>query len=136
MLKFGNTKCIPRSKTSRDPRTDEIPDVNIQLECQLYRYSGFHCVKFSKDEYVFNFSSLSKYDKGSVYAVQILNNQDVGALGSWIMPMSIDLKDLVSEIPISKLKNVPRFLKTCKHYVDCYIIRHEQYVKLQVHIQQ
>ncbi|XP_076766640.1 uncharacterized protein LOC143433244 [Xylocopa sonorina] len=46
------------------------------------------------------------------------------------MPMGIDLDDIVFDSPIDKLKNVPRFLKTCKHYIDCYSMRREQYTTL------
>ncbi|XP_033191382.2 uncharacterized protein LOC117157442 [Bombus vancouverensis nearcticus] len=129
ILKFGNTKCV-HSNITKCLTTDEVEDINLQLESELYRYSGFHCVKFSKQEHVFNFSPLNKYDKNNVFAVQILNDQHKGILGKWVMPMGIDLQDVICDFPILELKNVPHFLKICKQYIDCYFIRQEQYTTL------
>ncbi|XP_003395017.1 uncharacterized protein LOC100644010 [Bombus terrestris] len=129
ILKFGNIKCV-HSNITKCLKTDEVQDINLQLESELYRYSGFHCVKFSKQEHVFNFSPLNKYDKNNVFAVQILNDQYKGILGKWVMPMGIDLHDVICDFPIHELKNVPHFLKICKQYIDCYFIRQEQYTTL------
>ncbi|CAK9830408.1 hypothetical protein ANTRET_LOCUS7587, partial [Anthophora retusa] len=134
LLKFGKIKCTFDSDDTDSLTIDSIPNVNKQLEFQLYKYSGFYCAKFTKHEYVFNFSSLNKYDNKNTFAVQILNNEDKGTLGKWLMPMAVDLKHLVSEIPIDNLKNVPNFLRTCKHYTDCYFIRHQQYTTLMANI--
>ncbi|CAK9821116.1 hypothetical protein ANTPLA_LOCUS11129 [Anthophora plagiata] len=134
VLKFGKTKCTFDPDDTDSLTIDSIPDINKQLEFQLYKYSGFCCVKFTKYEYVFNFSSSNKYDNKNTFAVQILNNEEKGTLGKWLMPMAIDLNHLVSEIPIDNLKNVPNFLRTCKHYTDCYFIRHQQYATLMANI--
>ncbi|XP_076672141.1 uncharacterized protein LOC143371128 [Andrena cerasifolii] len=130
IVKFGKTKPaydlnIPDAPIDKD--IYHIPNVNIKLQSELYRYSGLYCVEFSHGEHIFNFSPLNRYDKGNTFVVQILNKQNVGTLGKWIMPMSIDLDDLVSEFSISNLKNVPRFVRTCKHYIDCYVMRCQQF---------
>ncbi|XP_017798070.1 PREDICTED: uncharacterized protein LOC108579130 [Habropoda laboriosa] len=130
ILKFGKIECTFHPDTTDGLTIDNIPDVDIQLGSQLYRYAGLYCVKFSKEKYVFHFSCSNKYAKEDIFAVEILNNQDQGTLGKWLMPMAIDLEYLVSEVPIDNLKNVPHFLRTCKHYIDCYYIRHEQYTTL------
>ncbi|XP_017760066.1 PREDICTED: uncharacterized protein LOC108550743 [Eufriesea mexicana] len=129
MIKFGNTKCVFPSSTSSDLNT-KIPDVNIQLETELHKYSGLHCVKFSAEEYVFHFTPPNKYDRENIFAVQILNNQGKGTLGKWVMPMGIDLNDIVSEYPITDLRNIPNFLRICKQHVNAYFVRQQQYIIL------
>ena len=130
LVKFGNTKLaydlnVPGSLINKD--IYQVPNINIKLQSELYRYSGLYCVEISHKQYIFNFSPLNRYDKGNTFAVQILNKKNVGTLGKWIMPMSVDLNDLISEFPISKLKNIPRFVRTCKHYINCYMIRCQQF---------
>lgn len=134
ILKFKNTKCIFRSNLVNNITANKIPNVNLQLKSELYRYSGFYCVKFSEEEYIFNFSPLNKYDRKNIFAVQILNDQKKGILGKWIMPMSIDLNDLTSDFPITELRKIPHFLKTCKQHIDSYFIRQTQYNTLMVYI--
>lgn len=134
ILKFKNIKCVFHSNLVNNLSTDEVPNVNLQLKSELYRYSGFYCVKFSEEEYIFNFSPLSKYDKKNIFAVQILNNQKNGTLGKWVMPMGIDLNDLTSDFPITELRKIPHFLKICKQHIDSYFIRQTQYITLMVYI--
>ena len=130
IVKFGKTKPaydsnIPEAPINKD--IYKVSNTNVKLQSELYRYSGLYCVESSNEQHIFNFSPLNKYDKENTFAVQILNKQNVGTLGKWIMPMSVDLDDLISEFSISNLKNVPRFVRTCKHYIDCYIIRRQQF---------
>ena len=132
--KFKNSKCIIQPSCINSLRTDNIQDINLQLESELYRYSGFYCVKFTKQEYIFNFSSSNKYNKDNIFAIQILNDQNKGVLGKWVMPMAIDLKDIISNFPIHKLKNLPSLLKICKQHIDSYFVRHEQYTTLMVYM--
>ncbi|XP_043802294.1 uncharacterized protein LOC122719992 [Apis laboriosa] len=130
ILKFKNTKCIFRSNLVSNLNTDKVPNINLQLKSELYRYSGFYCIKFSENEYIFNFSPLNKYDRKNIFAIQILNNQKKGTLGKWVMPMSIDLNDLTSDFPITELRKIPHFLKICKQHIDSYFIRQTQYTAL------
>ena len=130
IVKFGKTKPAYESNIPDAPIDKDIyrvPNINIKLQSELYRYSGLYCVEFLHEQYIFKLSPLNRYDKKNTFAVQILNKKNVGTLGKWIMPMSVDLDDLISEFPISKLKNVPRFVRTCKHYIDCYMIRCQQF---------
>ncbi|KAG6798812.1 hypothetical protein HZU73_05615 [Apis mellifera caucasica] len=130
ILKFKNTKCVFHSNLVNNLSTDEVPNINLQLKSELHRYSGFYCVKFSEEEYIFNFSPLSKYDRKNIFAVQILNNQKKGTLGKWVMPMGIDLNDLTFDFPITELRKIPHFLKICKQHIDSYFIRQTQYTAL------
>lgn len=134
ILKFKNTKCVFHSNLVNNLSTDEVPNINLQLKSELYRYSGFYCVKFSEEKYIFNFSPLSKYDRKNIFAVQILNNQKKGTLGKWVMPMGIDLNDLIFDFPITELRKIPHFLKICKQHIDSYFIRQTQYTALMVYI--
>ncbi|XP_034187469.2 uncharacterized protein LOC117607641 isoform X1 [Osmia lignaria lignaria] len=129
--KFSNTECcIVESEVSNPVSPKKILNIDAQLESALYKYSSFYCVKYTKQECVFNFSSLNKCDKKNTFAVQILMNKEKITLGKWLMPMPIDLIDLMLELSIKELKDLPYFFKTCKHYNDCYFMRHEQFVAL------
>ncbi|XP_054003013.1 uncharacterized protein LOC128889412 [Hylaeus anthracinus] len=135
--KYKNTKITYdqnasdiSANTNTDSDTPEILDVDIELQFQLYRYAGIYCVKSSKEEFIFNFSSSHKYEKKGTFAVQILNKDNLGHLGKWIMPKSIDLNVLISIFPIQELKYIPSFVRTCKHYIDCHFLRQEQYHEL------
>ncbi|XP_043249147.1 uncharacterized protein LOC122395550 [Colletes gigas] len=114
------------SDVSTDTDISEVPDINIELELELFRYAGVYCVEFSEKECVFNLSASNKYEKKSTYVVQILNANGERRLGKWIMPESIDLHTLISKFPINETKYIPQFIRICKHYVNCYFLRHEQ----------
>ncbi|CAL7934677.1 unnamed protein product [Xylocopa violacea] len=131
VIKFGKTKHTFHSNQITENLNDvNIPNIGAWLKYELCRYSGFYCVYCSKQGQVFNFLSSNKYDAKNIYVAQILNNQNKPSLGKWIMPMGIDLDDLVSDFPIDKLKNVPRFLRICKFSIHCYFVRCEQYATL------
>lgn len=130
IYKFKKIKITFDQKTSdvsNDTDIFEVPNINTELEFQLYKYAGIYCVKFSEKELIFNFSSSNKYKKEDTFAVQILNQNAEWGLGKWIMPMAIDLNDLMTMFSIKNLKYIHHFIRTCKYYVDSYFLRHEQY---------
>lgn len=112
----------------------EIPNVEVDLQNDLYNFAGLRCVKFRRDEIIFNFTSTSEHQKENIYTVQIFIKDRKGYLGKWIMPMSIDMNDMLTKIPIDKLENLTPFIKSCKHDIDCYIIRQEQFLLLKVYL--
>lgn len=137
IYKFKKIKITFDQKTSdvsNDTDIFEVPNINTELEFQLYKYAGIYCVKFSEKELIFNFSSSNKYKKEDTFAVQILNQNAEWGLGKWIMPMAIDLNDLMTMFSIKNLKYIHHFIRTCKYYVDSYFLRHEQYHALKVHV--
>ncbi|XP_076226620.1 uncharacterized protein LOC116432598 [Nomia melanderi] len=126
---FKKIKTIPESNISSvpiDPDISKVPNINVELASDLFRFAGFRCIKFTKNEFIFNFSSQSKYDKDNIFAVQILHKKRKWTLGKWVMPISIDLEDLVCQFS-NDASDIPCFLKACKHYIDCYFLRCEQY---------
>lgn len=108
-----------------------IPNVEVDLQNDLYRFAGFYCVKSRRDEFIFNFTSTNAEQKDT-YAVQIFVKDRKGNLGKWVMPMSIDMNYILSKSPIDELKNITVFVKNCKHNVDCYTMRQEQFLSLKV----
>ncbi|XP_029175475.1 uncharacterized protein LOC114943920 [Nylanderia fulva] len=117
-----NLKILPHSR--------RIPNVEVDLQNELYNFAGFHCAKFRRDEIVFNFKPTSKYQKNDTYAIQIFIKNGKGELGKWVMPMSFDVNDMLSKIPIDKTKNIGPFLKSCQHNIDCYVARQDQFLSL------
>lgn len=135
-LRFANVEeHISESQNWETPsRSREIPNVEVDLQNDLYNFAGLRCVKFRRDEIIFNFTSTSERQKKDIYAIQIFIKDRKGHLGKWILPMSIDVNDMLTKIPIDKLENLSPFLKSCKHDIDCYIIRQEQFLSLKKHI--
>ncbi|XP_011251333.1 uncharacterized protein LOC105248302 [Camponotus floridanus] len=119
-------------ETPSHPR--EISNVEVDLQNDLYNFAGLHCVKFRKDEVVFNFTSTSERQKKDIYAIQFFIKDGKAHLGKWIMPMSIDMDDMLTKIPLDKLENLTPFIKSCKHDIDCYIVRQEQFLSLKKQI--
>lgn len=112
---------------------NKILNVQVDLKNDLYRFAGFRCVKFRKNESIFNFTSTNEKQKDNTQAVQILVKDGKGKLGKWVMPVSIDINNILSKTPIDKLKNLSAFIKSCKHNVDCYTVRQEQFLSLKVY---
>ncbi|XP_050450561.1 uncharacterized protein LOC126851043 [Cataglyphis hispanica] len=135
-LRFANVeKHISESQSWETPsRSKEIPNVEVDLQNDLYNFAGLRCVKFRRDEIVFNFTSTNERQKKDIYAIQIFIKDRKGHLGKWILPMSINVNDMLTKIPIDKLENITSFLKSCKHDIDCYIVRQEQFLSLKKHI--
>lgn len=135
-LRFANVEeHISESQNWETPsRSREIPNVGVDLQNDLYNFAGLRCVKFRRDEIVFNFTSTSERQKKDIYAIQIFIKDRKGHLGKWILPMSIDVNDMLTKIPIDKLENLSPFLKSCKHDIDCYIVRQEQFLSLKVYL--
>ncbi|KAL0134253.1 hypothetical protein PUN28_001209 [Cardiocondyla obscurior] len=114
----------------------ELPNVEYDLQTDLYRFAGFWCVKSQRHELIFNFTSSNKEQKDYTYAVQIFIENKKSTLGKWVMPMSINMDQLLSETPIKEPKDLISFVKNCKHHVACYTVRQEQFLSLQKHISQ
>ncbi|XP_014601428.1 PREDICTED: putative uncharacterized protein DDB_G0289963 [Polistes canadensis] len=79
---------------------------------------------------VFAFSTGEKITNDNLFCVEILTTGNNLKLGKWVMPPSTDMKDILSEFPLDKNKNLKSFLKCCKQHVNCYSYRQEQYNNL------
>ncbi|KAL2714404.1 myb-like protein X isoform X2 [Vespula squamosa] len=114
-----------------NPSLISIKDKNtsIILKNDLYRFSGIHCVKSDKP-IVIEFSAGNKVTNDSIFSIEILQIDGQYKIGKWVMPLSIDLNDILSKYPLGNSKNLKPFLKCCKHYIDCYIYRRKQYYDL------
>ncbi|XP_012531955.1 uncharacterized protein LOC105834201 [Monomorium pharaonis] len=131
-------KDVENRVTEKPPESSEVPsgisstqqNAQVDLQTDMYRFAGFHCIKFRRDEFIFNFTSTNGERKDNTYAIQIFIKDKKAHLGKWVMPMSIDMNYLLSKTPIDNLKNLPAFIKSCKHNVDCYTERQEQFLSL------
>ncbi|XP_011866539.1 PREDICTED: uncharacterized protein LOC105561296 [Vollenhovia emeryi] len=133
-VRFKDVKQRVTDRVLRDlvapPRLGRMPNVDVDLQSDLYRFAGFRCIKFQRNELVFSFTSTNGEQRDNAHAVQIFVKDGKGNLGKWVMPMSIDMNDILSETPIDQLKNVTAFIKNCKHNADCYAVRREQFLSL------
>ncbi|XP_012271264.1 uncharacterized protein LOC105694815 [Orussus abietinus] len=133
ITKFGNIKNVKRlseSISTSRKAIQTIPNVEIELQNDLYKFAGMQCVKFTKEEFVFKFFSVCETRNVEVYTIQFFNKDGVGTLGKWALPMPIDMDRILEETPINVLSQVTLFLRNCKHYINCYTSRMEQYFEL------
>ncbi|XP_020290893.1 uncharacterized protein LOC109858236 isoform X2 [Pseudomyrmex gracilis] len=108
-----------------------LPNVDVDLQNDLYRFAGLNCVNVHGNEVTFNFVSTSNEQEAkNKYAVQMFIKDGKGHLGKWVMPMSIDMSEILAKTPIDSLKNLNPFVRTCKHYIDCYTERQQQFLSL------
>nr|XP_012214439.1 PREDICTED: uncharacterized protein LOC105667299 [Linepithema humile] len=110
-----------------------IPNIEADLQNELHNFAGFNCVKYHRNEIVFNFTTPNKLQENNTYAVQIFIKDGKSFLGKWVMPMSIDMNNILTKTPIDKIENINVFLKNCQHHINCYLERQEQYLKLKKH---
>lgn len=107
-------------------------DMRTEMRSDLYRFIGIRCTN-CKHRFVFEIANTDGVTWSDPYVVEILIDEyGRGKLGKWILPMSVDVQEILSQYPIDDLNNIRQFLKSCKHHVDCYICRAEQLKKLQV----
>ncbi|KMQ89677.1 grip and coiled-coil domain-containing protein, partial [Lasius niger] len=134
--KFGQLQFVKMPLTlmhDSEAARFHIPDVETEL-CQLYRFAGLRCREFDRNSrFVFEiYRAEQNVMKNDVYAIEILiDENDRGKLGKWVLPMSVDVQEILSKYPIDNLNNVKHFLRSCKHHVDCYLCRLKQFEELQ-----
>ncbi|XP_015188069.1 PREDICTED: uncharacterized protein LOC107072551 [Polistes dominula] len=112
-----------------DNSIDDILKRSINLNIDLYRFSGMQCIKMNNIS-IFEFSTGVNVTKDNLFCVEIVNTDDNLKLGKWVMPPSTDMEDILSEFPLDKHTNLKSFLKCCKQHVNCYSDRQEQYNNL------
>ncbi|XP_032670321.1 uncharacterized protein LOC116843732 isoform X1 [Odontomachus brunneus] len=129
-LKFGQLRLPKPSHNNKAATHRNVPDVWMELRRDLYRFAGIQCVK-CKGSFVFVMSSTDDVPSSDLYTVEILiDEHGCGKLGRWILPMSVDVQEILSQHPIDNLNNVRQFLKSCKQHVDCYTYRVKQLEEL------
>ncbi|XP_050455924.1 uncharacterized protein LOC126853866 [Cataglyphis hispanica] len=130
--KFGQLKFekLPLTHDSEAVRF-HIPDVQTELCHELYRFVGLRCRDIDQNSrFVFEINSTEQNNEQ--YAIEILIDENgCGKLGKWVLPMFINVQEILSQYPIDNLNNVKYFLKSCKHHVDSYLCRLKQFKELQ-----
>lgn len=112
--------------------SSRIPNIEVDLQNELYNFAGFNCIKFRRDEIVCHLMTTNELQENKTYAVQFFIKDGKVFLGKWVMPMSIDMPDILNNTPIDKLQDISAFLKNCQRHINCYITRQDQYLKLKV----
>lgn len=131
MLRFKDVEewLSEPASLNASPTVKNLPNVDADLQNDLYRFAGLNCVNIKRNEVTFNFASNEQQAKS---AVQLFFKDGKAHLGKWVMPMSIDMNEILTNKPIDNLKNVTPFVRTCKHYIDCYTVRQQQFLSLKV----
>lgn len=111
----------------------DIPHVQTKLFHDFYELVGIRCVKFErKSSFVFEMCSNESVTENN-YMVEILIDDDGrGLLGNSKLPVTVYVEEILSQYPINDISNVKHFLNCCKHYVDTYVCRVEQFTDLEV----
>ncbi|XP_025269466.1 uncharacterized protein LOC112639499 [Camponotus floridanus] len=131
-LQFAKMSLMHRNEVARF----HVPDVQTELCDELYRFAGLRCREFNRNSrYVFEITGTEQNGndtKNNLYAIEIMIDESgCGKLGKWVLPMSVDVQEILSQYPIDNLNNVKHFLKSCKHHVDSYLCRLKQLKELQ-----
>lgn len=122
-----------QNETDKANDADEVLDIETELKYELYRYAGFYCTKVSEVETICNFSPSNKYEKENTFCIQIFSKDNSIEFGKWVLPMCADLDELVEKFFLED-QSVPKFYRSCKHYIDCYFMRRKQFNSLKVHV--
>ncbi|KAM0731080.1 hypothetical protein ACS0PU_002140 [Formica fusca] len=126
-LEFDELPLIHDNKATKF----HIPDVQTELCHELYRFVGLRCREFNQNSKLV-FEIYNTVTKNDPYAIEILIDENGrGKLGKWVLPMSINVQEILSRYPIDNLSNIKHFLKSCKHHVDSYLCRLKQLEELQ-----
>ncbi|XP_011309064.1 uncharacterized protein [Fopius arisanus] len=129
--KFGDIDNTEMLELPVQPmRSYRLKNVDCLLQYELYKLSGLYCAKFTKHEYIFNFSPFSTIKNGSLYTLQFFTENGSGRIGKYIMPSSGILENILQDTPIDKLTGLIPFFRNCKRHLDCYVDRKEQFEKL------
>ncbi|XP_014602538.1 PREDICTED: uncharacterized protein LOC106786057 [Polistes canadensis] len=101
--------------------------MSINLNHELYRYSGLYCAHTTATKQVIGFSSFWEQQKKNLYAIEFVKRSKKIQIGKWVMPMSVDIKQLLSEVTLDTKEDIVPFTRNCKMHVDCYMMRLQQY---------
>lgn len=119
-------KEVPRNYLQELKRSDE------KLKLQFLMCAGLWCTKRANDEYVYNFKTSFAKRPNDVFTVQIFDAAGTGKLGKWVMPLSVKIEDILESTPIENIKGITSFVRNCKHHVDVYSYRINEFDELQV----
>ena len=131
-VKFGDIVNIDKYLPTVTTRalSQNIPDLEQIYRQELYKLAGIECKNLTKTEYIFNFLLLKKDGPVENFSVQIFNKDGQASLGKWIMPMSINMKNILAETPFDRVRSIIPFVKNCRRHIDCYAERRLQYEEL------
>lgn len=130
---FKNIQTVTTNSNQPNPKA-KVHDGEMQINHELYQYSGIYCVAFEAHRYEFEFKTGCKYDDVKTYSVQILIVDGKKTLGKCILPISIDIDELIETTPLSDPRNISVLLKKCRHQILCHTMRLEQFHSLKVNV--
>lgn len=135
--KLNITKLINMKKISTSKSKDNLTvtsNMPMNTDYEMWRYSGLYCMQSTDNGYVIGFNSSWKGQKQNLFVTELLKQDDKINIGKWVMPMSVDINQLLSEVPLDTMNNVIPFVKNCKRHCDCYMFRLQEYQAFKVFI--
>ncbi|KAL2724218.1 caldesmon [Vespula squamosa] len=129
-LKIAKLNNMKKSLNLNNAASTSNQVVSMNVDYELYKYGGLYCVHIFKNEYTIGLNSSWKQQKQNLFAIQLLKEGKKIMIGKWVMPMSVDMKQLLSEIPLNTTNDVIPFLQNCKYHCNCYMFRLQQYQEL------
>lgn len=131
-VKRNNMKEISISK-DKDNLT-VTRDVLTNTNYELWTYSGLYGIQSTDNRYIIGFNSSWKEQKQNLFIIEFHKQENNIKIGKWIMPMSVGITQLLSEVPLNKMNRIIPFVENCKHHCNCYMFRLQQYQVFKVFI--
>lgn len=112
--------------------SDDESSSTLKIKDELLKLAGLRCIKIVKDDYVFEFTVKGDDDNKRInYFIQLLKVDNVIKLGKWNFPLLLDVNDIWNEINVVDVNTLSQFLRKCKHCIECYHHRMNQFQKFQ-----
>ncbi|XP_033224858.1 uncharacterized protein LOC117177896 [Belonocnema kinseyi] len=130
-----NTRRFSQTDDLSESEVKKLPIGSFSVKNELFNFAGIQCIKSFKDEYIFHFFAKGEGNKSCVYSVQFFNVDNKGEIGKYVMPKFMDIELILKETPLDNITYAVQFIRNCKHYIDCYHNRMDQFITLKKSLQ-
>ncbi|XP_066596991.1 uncharacterized protein [Prorops nasuta] len=97
-----------------------------EIQVELFHYTGLSCKKFTDSDIVFEFNC-----NNETFVIEIIKTKETWKIDKWVMPPSIDMKQLISQYALNEFTSLPTFIKHLKFHIECYKEHSTNFKKLQ-----
>ncbi|XP_066599334.1 uncharacterized protein [Prorops nasuta] len=122
---FKNVQSSLSKSTCSVPQS-RILNKGTEIQMELFHYTGLSCKKFKGSDFVFEFNC-----NNETFVVEIIKTKEMWTIGKWVMPPSIDMKQLISQYSLNEFTSLLTFIKHLKFHIECYKERSTNFKKLQ-----
>ncbi|KAI4501535.1 hypothetical protein M0802_003412 [Mischocyttarus mexicanus] len=128
-VRLNNMKISTNSQNAIADTKKQVVPINLNLNHDLYKFSGLYCAHNTNTQCVIVIHSLWEHQKKNLFAIEFIKRNKKIQVGKWVMPISVDIKQLLIEVPLNTIEDIIPFARNCKQHVDCYLMRLQQYKK-------